>query len=243
MKGRISESVILMAGSGSRLVAGGHVLPKPLIEIAGRPVFSYTIETLAGAGIETVHIVTGKKSELLLPGLRPLVPTGVRLNPIHNPQFEKQNGLSVLAAAEHVRGPFLLMMGDHLFAPMIVDLLLQTADFGSLNVAIDRKLESIFDLNDAMKIKTKGGRVAAIGKDLHDYDAIDTGIFVCSAELFDYLALAKQDGDCSLADGVRLMAADGKVRAVDIGQAWWQDIDTPEMLREAEERLRVLAKD
>ncbi len=31
---------------------------------------------------------------------------------------------------------------------------------------------------------------------------------------------AKKDGDCSLADGVRLMAADRKVWAVDIGEVW-----------------------
>src|SRR5260370_34729047 len=91
-----------------------------------------------------------------------------------------------------------------------------------------------------MKVKTKGDRVVAIGKDLQDYDAIDTGLFVCPPEIFKYLEQAKRDGDCSLADGVRAMAADGKVRATDIGDAWWQDIDTPEMLAQAEKVVRDL---
>ena len=43
--------------------------------------------------------------------------------------------------------------------------------------------------------------------------------------------------DCSLADGIHLMAADDKVRAIDIGNAWWQDVDTPEMLQHAEKQL------
>jgi choline kinase len=93
-----------------------------------------------------------------------------------------------------------------------------------------------------MKVQTKNDRVVAIGKHLTDYDAIDTGIFLCPNELFDYLERAKQNDDCSLADGVRLMAADNKVKAIDIGDAWWQDIDTPEMRARAEEELRRLAK-
>ena len=77
----------------------------------------------------------------------------------------------------------------------------------------------------------------AIGKSLTDYDAIDTGLFVCSPEIFGYLEQAKRDGDCSLADGVRLMAADGKVRVIDIGDAWWQDIDSPETLEHARKSI------
>jgi choline kinase len=106
MKKPISDAVILMAGSGSRLVAGGHVLPKPLIQIAGRAVFSYMIDALQQAGIETVHVVTGRNSDALLKGLEPLIPAEMKLHPIHNPEWQKQNGISVLAARLHVPAPF-----------------------------------------------------------------------------------------------------------------------------------------
>jgi 1L-myo-inositol 1-phosphate cytidylyltransferase len=240
MRQRVTDAVILMAGSGSRLRATGNNLPKPLIQIAGRAVFSYTIDALEKAGIETVHIVTGWNSALLLDGLKPLVETKMKLHPVHNLDWQKQNGVSVLAAAPHLHSPFLLTMGDHLFGPAIVDLAIQNADPNSLNVAVDRKLDAIFDLGDAMKVKTNGDRVVAIGKDLTDYNAIDTGLFVCPREIFKYLDRAKREGDCSLADGVRAMAADGKVRAIDIGDAWWQDIDTPEMLAQGEKVMRDL---
>jgi choline kinase len=88
-----------------------------------------------------------------------------------------------------------------------------------------------------MKVQTDADRVIAIGKDLANYDAVDTGVFLCPNELFDYLRRVRKNGDCSLADGVRLMAGEGKVRAIDIGDAWWQDIDNFAMRRRAEEEL------
>ena len=233
MSNRIREAVILTAGTGSRLRAVVNNLPKPLIEIAGRPLFSYTIDALEKAGIETAYVVTGSNSDALLAGVKGLVPSRMGLHPIHNSDWQKQNGISVLVAAPHVRSPFVLIMGDHLFDPAIVDLVIRDADVGATNLAVDRKLDSIFDLADAMKIKTKQDWVVAIGKNLTDYDAIDTGLFLCSPEIFEYLEQAKRGGDCSLADGIGLMAADGKVRAIDIGDAWWQDIDSPKMLEHA----------
>jgi hypothetical protein len=39
------------------------------------------------------------------------------------------------------------------------------------------------------------------------------------------------------------MAEDGNVRVIDIGDAWWQDVDTPAMLARAEqEAMRLRAR-
>ena len=136
--------------------------------------------------------------------------------------------------------PFFLAMGDHLFESSILDQLLAQADLSRLNLAIDKKIASIFDLDDAMKVQTQGNLIAAIGKKLENYNAIDTGIFLCPEILFEYLRRALKDNDCSLADGVRLMAEDRNALAVDIGNAWWQDVDTPQMLARAEQEAKRL---
>ena len=173
--------------------------------------------------------------------MRPLIPHALDVRFITNRDWKKQNGISVLVAAEHVRGPFLLTMSDHLFDQSILEVVLR-APCDRLNLAIDRKLNSMVDLDDAMKVQTRGDQIVAIGKNLPNYDAIDTGLFVCPHEIFRYLERAKQNGDCSLADGIRLMAEDGKTRAIDIGDAWWQDVDTPEMRAHAEENLRGIGR-
>ena len=234
---RVSEAVILMAGSGSRLRSNNGIIPKTLTPILDRPLISYTIDMLAAAGVTILNAVVGCEGTKLVSGLRPLIPSSMQLRIIDNPKWQKQNGLSVLAAAEHVSQPFLLTMSDHLFDEKIVDLLTKRARFDELNLAVDRKIESICDIDDAMKLQMRGDRIIAIGKTLERYDAIDTGIFVCPVAIFDYLERAKKDGDCSLADGVRLMAADGKARGIDVGDAWWHDVDTPETLAHAEKHF------
>jgi choline kinase len=238
----ISEAVILMAGSGSRLREADNSILKPLVPILGRPLICYTMDALVRAGIEKINIVVGYESERLSTEVKQLATPGLALSFIHNPDWQKQNGISVLAAAKTVHAHFLLTMSDHLFDQSMVDLLIREAAADRLNLAIDRKLDSIFDLDDAMKVQTHGDRIIAIGKTVESYDAIDTGLFVCPPEIFAYLERAKQNGDCSLADGVRLMAVDNKVRAVDIGDAWWQDVDTPEMFQHAEKKMTDQSK-
>jgi 1L-myo-inositol 1-phosphate cytidylyltransferase len=229
-----------MAGAGSRLRGSTEMMAKPLIPIAGRPLISYAIDSFEKVGVKTLHAVVGPNGDELAAAVAPLLPAPMRFRPISNPNWQKQNGVSLLTAAGKVSSPFFLAMGDHLFEPSILDHLIAHADFDRLNLAIDRKIDSIFDLEDAMKVATEDTLIVAIGKKLETYDAIDTGIFLCPEIIFAYLRRALKNDDCSLADGVRLMAAERKVRAIDIGQAWWQDVDTPEMLARAEREVARL---
>jgi 1L-myo-inositol 1-phosphate cytidylyltransferase len=229
-----------MAGTGSRLRGSVNTIAKPLIPIADRPLISYAIDSFDKAGVKTLHAVVGPNADELAAAVAPLLPLHMEFRAIPNPNWQKQNGISVLAAAGKVRAPFFLAMGDHLFESSILRQLLAHCDLTKLNLAIDRKIAAIFDLDDAMKVQTEGNQITAIGKNLENYDAIDTGIFLCPEIMFDYLHRARKDDDCSLADGVRLMAEEGKALVVDIGTAWWQDVDTPEMLERAQQEATRL---
>ena len=160
----ITDAVILMAGTGSRLRVGGVSLPKPLVEIGGRPIFSYTVESLRAVGVTRLHVVVGYESESLLAQLRPLVPEKIEFHPIHNPAWQKQNGISVLAAAPHLSTPFLLLMGDHLFERSLLQAFVRQIDPRLLQLAIDRKIERIFDLDDAMKVRSRATACSRSGK-------------------------------------------------------------------------------
>jgi choline kinase len=84
-----------------------------------------------------------------------------------------------------------------------------------------------------------GNYITSIGKELGEYDALDTGLFVCAPALFDALARARSGGDTSLSGGIRELAARRLMRGADVGGASWYDIDTLADLTNAESLLSV----
>jgi 1L-myo-inositol 1-phosphate cytidylyltransferase len=130
------------------------------------------------------------------------------------------------------------MMADHIFDPAIVDSLCELSlEEGEVVLAVDRKIDSIYDLDDATKVLLQGERIVEIDKQLEHYNAIDTGLFICSPALVVTLTELAEQGDCSLSDGMRRIAAAGNLRYLDIGASWWQDVDTPGALEHAEQLL------
>ena len=136
-----------------------------------------------------------------------------------------------MAAKDELLNPFLLLMADHIFEPNTV----QPLTDAEVILAVDHNVDRVFDLDDATKVKCEADHIVDIGKDLACYDALDTGMFLCSPALFDRLESVKRDGNCSLSDGMRQLAREQKLRAFDIGDAHWQDVDSPEALAYAEE--------
>lgn len=236
MSGEIRDAVVLLAGAGSRLTST-RVNAKPLVPVLGRPLIAYVLHALDSTGVQRIHAVVGANADEVIRGATECLPAKMSLHRIDNPNWRLQNGVSVLCAAQAVDRPFLLTMGDHLFDPALLRTLLERADRNRVSLAVDRNLDRVFDLADAVKVRTEGGLIVAISKTLTDFDAIDSGVFLCAPEIFAYLERAKVNGDCSLTDGVQLIANAGKADAVDIGNAWWQDVDTPAMLERAETSL------
>jgi choline kinase len=231
----VNQCLILAAGNGSRIasVAGG--VPKPLVPLCGVPLLEHVMTSSREAGIERFVIVAGYRADLIRRWLSDRSMEGISVTLIENLEYQKANGVSALAAKTELNQPFLLLMSDHIFEPKTArGLLRQPLADDEVILAVDSKIDRVFDLDDATKVKRKGNYIVGIGKDLPRYDALDTGMFLCSPALFDRLEAARKNGDCSLSDGMRRLAQDWKLRAFDIGDGHWQDVDSPQALAHAE---------
>ena len=187
------------------------------------------------AGISKFVIVIGFRGDVIRRWFAERSLAGVEVTLIENTEYHKENGISVLKARDEIRNPFLLLMSDHIFESRTAESLLhQPLAEGEVVLAVDPNIETVFDLDDATKVRREGDRIVEIGKQITHYDAFDTGMFLCSPQLFGILESAKKNGNCSLSDGMRKLAQAGRFRAFDIGDAAWQDVDTPEALAYAE---------
>lgn len=240
---KIQRAIILAAGTGSRLVAN-ESFPKPLKPVAGVPLLVRVLRTLESEGIREAVIVIGYRGEMIREALENDKSLGLKLHFVKNDRYERQNGVSLLKAKGFVDQPCLLSMADHLYSPELVRRLCEyELPEGASALGVDYDIERCFDLDDATKVRLRSGKIVDIGKDIVNYDAIDTGVFLIGPELVRELErLEAAAGDCSLSDGVRALAERGKFFVCDVGDARWIDVDTPEAFTRAEAMVRVFGE-
>ena len=233
--------IILAAGFGSRLAGvSDDTQLKPLTPVAGEPLLVRTVRSLALAGCQRVVIVVGHGAEAVESDFRAAYAGDVEIIFAVNTRYELSNGLSVLAARPYTPGDFVLTMADHVLGAEVMAIAAEhTPPAGGATLLVDYKLDTIFDMDDATKVlATADQRIEAIGKQIATYNCIDTGVFICTQALMDAIeATYAAHGDASLSHGVATLSGSGRMTVRDIGDGFWQDVDTPEMLTHAEAML------
>ncbi|MCP4228852.1 MAG: NTP transferase domain-containing protein [bacterium] len=232
-------AVILAAGEGNRIRGVNGGVPKPLTSLFGLSLIERAILSCRGTGVSEFFVVTGAYEDKVRAHVTDLgLRLGVTVKTVHNKNWRRGNGTSVLTVSPYIKGRFLLLMADHLFDPEILLRLFAASEKNDCCLlAVDRRIDRQPDLRESTKVRLEGEAITAIGKDLGKFDAIDTGIFMCSPYLFDAIEEANLQGDGSLSGGVRRLVAGGNILAVDIYDRFWVDIDTRENLSMAKSLL------
>ncbi len=235
----ITQAVILAAGRGSRIAASDEnpeEFSKPLLQVGGNSLLGHVLCTCADAGVERAFVVTGYRADLVRAEMDrwPMLDTVE----VYNPEWALPNGLSVAASRPAVEGDFLLLMADHLFDASILADLAVGSWSADVTLAVDARVDTVIDLADATKVRRDGDRIMDIGKSMDDFDAVDCGLFRCTPAIFEALERAARERPPSLSDGLRQLIRSGSFAAMEIGDRWWQDVDTPEMAVNAARELK-----
>ena len=108
----------MAAGRGTRLGQATSRFPKPMLEVAGRPIIGHILLGLRRAGLEEVVIITGHCAEVMEHGLGGGGRYGLKLIYIRQPQ-PPQGTARALELARHFLEPdsFFFGWGDILVSP------------------------------------------------------------------------------------------------------------------------------
>jgi glucose-1-phosphate thymidylyltransferase len=106
------QVIIPLAGKGTRLRPHTHLVPKPLLKVAGRPVMDWVMDRLDGLAIEELIFITGH--------LKQQVEAYARARYKYPSRFieqKVQDGTAgaVNLARPHVHGPVLIIFVDTVF--------------------------------------------------------------------------------------------------------------------------------
>jgi choline kinase len=238
------KCVIIAAGMGSRLA--NHNTHKALIRVGGTALIERAVQTALAAGCSDFTVVVGYRGEEVKEFLIQVEKRhSCTISTVTNPQWKKENGLSVLSARKTVNGKFILLMSDHIFDYRILK---ELAHFplpdDELVLAVDTRIDNHpnVDMDDVTKVASRNGLIRDIGKNIPEYNAFDTGIFFSSPHLFTALEASMESGDFTLSGGVRVMIKENKARVMEVGNKLWIDVDDNRALERAEAIIPLMCQ-
>ncbi len=241
MSSASKTGLILAAGYGSRLKGVSAVTSfKPLTPILGVPLIFRTIESLSKANCDKIVLVLGYGHDEIKSAILESYDGDIPIEFVFNAKYELSNGVSVISAKEHLSDVFVMTMADHVLGDELMTIAGNyKPEKESAALLVDYKIDSIFDMDDATKVLSVDDKISSIGKQISDFNCIDTGVFVCTHSLIDsMISFYDQNGDVSISEGVQFLAKSGRMYTVDVGEGFWQDVDTPEMFEYVEQQLK-----
>lgn len=230
---KIDQAVLLAAGRGTRMRELTADLPKPMIEVRGKPVLQHIVEGLRDAGVRRFLIIVGYRADAVQnffgDGLR------YKIDIQYATQIAQDGTGRVVDLARNFVGdsPFILAYGDILVAPENYKRIVDLADDVEALISVTRgedvsKGGAVF-LNERMELvdlreKSKPGEATSPW-----YNA---GLYAFRTSIFAFTAKLKPSprGEYELTDAIRELAQSGeKVQALEL-TGEWADVRDPEIL-------------
>lgn len=236
---RIEKAVLLAAGRGTRMRELTAELPKPMIEVRGKPVLQHIIEGLRDAGVREFLVIVGYRADVVQKFFGDGSGFNVRISYAHQVVQDGTGRVVDLARDFAGSSPFILSYGDILVEPQNYKRLVHLADDTGAIISVKRDedvsqggavfLNEQFELVD-LREKPKPGEPTSPW-----YNA---GLYAFRPTIFDFTARLQPSprGEYELTDAIRDLARSGKkVQALELSGAW-ADVRDPEILARLNKR-------
>ena len=232
------QAVILAAGKGTRMYPMAINKPKPLIEVANKPVLEHTLDQMLGL-IEEVVIIVGYKKDMIIERFGDNY-KGMKITYVVQEE-QKGTGHAVSMAREFVKEKFLVLNGDDLFSRKDME------NISKYNNCILVKYKE--DPSAFGAVVVKEGKVIDIvekSKELVS-NLVNAGMYCFSLGVFEILENLEPSirGEYELTDAVKILASQGEMYYEEVKGYWipvgypWHIIEATEKLLEEREEVSI----
>jgi NDP-sugar pyrophosphorylase family protein len=222
-----TDAIILAGGKAERVGAAARGKPKPLVTVAGRPLVSYQIASLAKAGVQRVLLSCAAGLGDVF--ARELNGVPVELVPVEEPEpLGRGGGLRHAAAARRATGDIYALNGDELLSIDFAELLArhrEAAAVATIAVARPRSPYGVVEL-------AAGDLIAGFDEGAQAPWWVSCGVYVLSEQA---LRRLPERGDHETGTFPQLASERGLAAFRYDGV--WLTVNTPKDLRRAEEHL------
>jgi L-glutamine-phosphate cytidylyltransferase len=164
------NSLILAAGTGSRLSPYTDNCPKALVKLADKPLLQYQLDVFKNFGIKNIALVTGYLSEHFMP-------YNIRL--FTNQQFRESNMLFSLMTAKELfeqEEDLIISYGDIIYERQVLEKLVKSE--GEIVVSADSAWSSLWSLRmddplsdaESFLYNASNQKLLSLGKKISQFD-------------------------------------------------------------------------
>jgi len=241
------KAIILTAGEGTRMRPLTITKPKTMLQIGGKPILQYNIESLRDAGVDEITLVVGYHEDVIKNHFKDGTDIGVKINYVTQ---ENRLGTAhaIGSAREYVQGQFITLNGDIIVDPTLITDLIE--GYRKENARSMLVLTEVDDPSSFGVVELNGNRIVRIvekpKKEEAPSNLINAGIYLFDDQIFDAIdqTVKSERGEYEITDSLQLQMNDDENVVGLISTNRWIDIGRPwELLDVNEHFLKDLETD
>lgn len=224
-------AVVMAGGLGTRLRPMTEELPKPLLEVAGRPILFILLDQIISEGFNKIYVTLFYKSEIVIERVRDVA----RYRDVVEFVIEKEplgtaGSLSLLP--RRPENPFLVINADLLTEVPLREMLdFHSRERNDVTIALKREnFEVPYGVADV-----RDGRITALREKPEFAMDVNTGVYVVSPSAFDHIPTGTRFDMPQLVN--ELLKKDKPIGSFPIHE-FWLDVGTHEQFNKAQLRFK-----
>jgi len=225
------KAIILTAGEGTRMRPLTFTKPKTMLQVGGKPILQYNVESLRDAGVNDITLVVGYREEVIKKHFKDGSELGVSINYIT--QDERLGTAHAIGSTRNsIHGKFIILNGDIIVDPILIKDLIQK--YKSENARSLLVLTEVDDPSSFGVVEMDGDKITNIIEKPSPGEApsnlINAGIYLFDDQIFESIEMTRksQRGEYEITDSLKIQMENGekvlglrsKNNWIDIGRPW-----------------------